>query len=127
MTLIDNATPEQLASAMDFDHVIRVLPGRVIETHPAQTLYAPEMLDDEIDSDQWTVLTGFTGQYGYAGPTLHSSEYIGGGLAEYILDTPGLYVAIMSDHSPQTPEDEADDEAGQYDGVEGWAVAYSPS
>lgn len=122
--IIANATREQLAEAMDFDHVIRILDHRMIDTKPDYTAYAPEMLDDELDDERWTLLTGRTGQYGYNGPTFHSSEYIGGGLAEYILDTPGYYVTVLSNHSPQTPEDELADEAGEYDGIEGWGIAY---
>ena len=105
MTIIRNATAEQLAAAMDFDHVICVSPGRTVNTSPEYMVYAPSMLDDALDSAQWTLITGRTGQYGYNGPTFHNSEYIGGGLADFILDTPGYYVAVLSEHSPETPEE----------------------
>lgn len=124
MTIIRNATADQLSDAMEIDHVIRVLEGHTIDTSPDSGLYAPTMLDDALDSEEWTLITGRSGQYGYDGPTFHNSEYIGGGLADYILDFPGYYVAILSDHSPQTPEDEAQDEAGEYDGIEGWGIAH---
>ena len=62
------------------------------------------------------LLEGFTGQYGYRGPIMHESEYIGGGLATYILENPGWYVAVAVN---------APDNDGTYSGeVAGWAIAY---
>lgn len=58
----------------------------------------PDGDDHELD-DPWSLLTGFTGQHGYSGPGLHASEYIGGGLARHILDTPGLYTVFYGQDS----------------------------
>lgn len=72
--------------------------------------------DDHSLETGWELLTGFTCQYGYSGPGMHSSEYVGGGLAQHILDTPGLYTVLYGDdawyvaHKPEhapTQEDQA--------------------
>lgn len=80
----------ELNERMEMDHVIEVLPdGTVIDRND---IYSPEIYEDTVEKP-WTLLKGFTGQYGYNGPAMHSSEYIGGGLEEYILSNPGIYVA----------------------------------
>jgi hypothetical protein len=94
-------TPDKLSDLMDFDHVIRVHPNGTV-TEPAG-VYAPE-LDGETPEPGWRLLAGYTGQYGYNGPIMHSSEFIGGRLARDILDTPGLYVAlVVESHDPDEP------------------------
>jgi hypothetical protein len=66
----------------------------------------------------WELVTGYTGQYGYAGPVFHSSEYIGGGLADLIAaaddeDVPSrVWWAVGVVSSP-----DADEPAG-------WVLAY---
>jgi hypothetical protein len=62
----------------------------------------------------WVLLDGWTGQYGYTGPVMHPSEYIGGALEEHIRRTPGTYVAIPVET------------AGEDEPPAGWAVAYRP-
>lgn len=57
-------------------------------------MQAPEVFDDESCNSNWELLSGFTGQYGYNGPMMHPSEYIGGALAKHILSTPGVYCAV---------------------------------
>lgn len=62
------------------------------------------------------LLEGYTGQYGYNGPVMHESEFIGGGIERYILANPGWYVAVVVN---------APDDDGTYSGgVAGWAIAY---
>ena len=39
----------------------------------------------------WELVSGFTGQHGYDGPVMHESEYMGGGIVQYTMDTPGIY------------------------------------
>lgn len=73
--------------------------------------YAPELVADTDadgqctpESDQgliqqaedagWELLTGWSGQWGYHGPEMHPSEYIGGDLAAHILATPGYWVTV---------------------------------
>lgn len=97
-----------LNEIMEFDHVIEVHDDGSI-TEP-RGIYAPELYDSELVNDDWSLLNGFSGQYRYAGPIMHQSEYIGGGMERYIRETPGIYVALvdypLNDSEP-----------------EGWAVA----
>lgn len=105
-----------LSDAMDFEHVITVHDDGTFGDGPAG-LYAPTVLDvgdgARPDDPVWELLTGYTGQHGYNGPVMHPSEYIGGRMARDILDTPGVYVAVVvyADDEPDGPE------------PAGWAVA----
>lgn len=103
---------------MEFDHVIEVCEdGSVIDRHD---LYAPSLLDGELDSDRWEFFTtGYTGQHGYSGPIMHNSEFIGGRLEVDILATPGVYVSLVSYYSEDA--DGVSDPDETY--VEGWAIA----
>jgi hypothetical protein len=109
--LVDRtARHAELREAMDFDVVIFVDRDGSITTKP--DIHAPELTDDTLYTDErakWSLMTGYTGQYCYNGPIMHESEYIGGKLADDILATPGLYVALVNSSS-----DESD---------LGWAVA----
>lgn len=92
---------DELNDVMSMDHVIRVWPdGTVSEP---RDVHAPDLDDGEV-SGAWDLMNGYSGQYGYSGPLMHQSEYIGGGLARDILAAPGWYAAV-------------------YEGDE-WAVAY---
>ena len=74
-------------------------------------------LQEQARSSGWDgLLTGFTGQYSYNGPVMHDSEYVGGGLARYILENPGWYCATA------VTAPALDDETTTY--VCGWAIAY---
>lgn len=103
-----------LNKIMEFDHVVTVDYDGNVTDGPAW-LYAPSLLDEELDTPQWTLLNGFSGQHGYYGPIMHNSEFIGGAMARHILDTPGTYAAIVAHWSGE--------EAGQDGPIEGWAVA----
>lgn len=132
MTIKFIETDQQLSDVMDMDHVIRVNGDGTVDTSPETTRYAPtvEFYNGELDKSQlgdWTLLSGFTGQYSYTGPIMHSSEYIGGGLARFILDTPGYYAAVVvnapCDYDGSTDCDEA---TGCDCEPAGWAIAYHP-
>ena len=101
---------DKLNSVMEFDHVIQVHEDGTVSDGTG--LYAPELnaindgdgqhtpdtdpeLHRQAASTGWTLETGWTGQDRYSGPCMHQSEYIGGGLARYILDTPGYWVAVV--------------------------------
>ena len=111
-----------LNDLMEFDHPVYVNADGTV-TDPPCSLYAPELfgVDDSELQDQaraagWAgLLTGYTGQYGYNGPVMHPSEYVGGGLERYILANPGWYVvtAVVDDADDLEPY--------------GWAVAYLPA
>jgi len=114
-----------LNAMMEFDHVIQVHADGSVTDAP-KSVHAPESVyDDSLESvylgDDWSLLTGYTGQYGYNGPTMHPSEFIGGGLARDILAQPGYYVALLS-CADDTDDPEADD-----DNLAGWAVAFKES
>lgn len=88
-----------LNERMEFDHVVEVLVnGLIIDRND---LYAPECYDDgqgKIDfagAVGWSALDGYSGQYGYAGPIMHPSEFIGGRMADDIASTPGVYVVVV--------------------------------
>lgn len=123
-----NVTADNLNDVLGFD-------TGAIEVHEDGTVtrtddYAPELCM-EVDEDGqhihaddsdlhgqateqgWELLTGWTGQYSYNGPVMHSSEYIGGRLAEYILETPGTYTALVV-NTDQLEND---------DFFAGWAIA----
>lgn len=104
-----DATPETLNSIMEFDRVVEVhADGTVTARHD---LYAPELHDGEMmGADEWSLLNGWSGQDGYPGPLMHASECIGGGMARWILETPGIYVALVD-----YPLDDSE--------AESWAVA----
>jgi hypothetical protein len=103
------STERPLNDIMDFDHVIEVhADGSITDRND---IYAPSLADGELDSDEWELLNGWSGQDRYAGPIMHPSEYIGGGMERFIRETPGVYVALV-DYS-------YDD--GDY--TDGWAVA----
>lgn len=119
---------DKLRDAMDFDHVIQVTALGDIEhgcrieddANTSHAVYAPEVCinggDDitPIVPDGWELLNGYSGQFSYAGPIMHASEYIGGKLADDILSEPGVYVCVeVTDLSATDDEDPC----------AGWAVA----
>lgn len=111
----------ELDDLMEFDHVVRVhADGTVTAAYDAndRRTWAPELQDYAGDpellgqarSQGWSLMTGYTDQYGYNGPVMHSSEFIGGKMVRDILSTPGLYVALVLNDADGEPS--------------GWAVAY---
>lgn len=119
-----------LSDIMDFDHVIEVLADGSIQEHNGGH-YAPTMESGELQesSDYWSLMTGYSGQYLYKGPSMHTSEFIGGGMERDILATPGFYVAVVdhyigcyNDEDVDSPE--CDPEVGCDCEDNGWAVAY---
>ncbi len=123
---LHNVTSDKLNDVMSFGHVIEVSPyGFITEPDPIvpEVVYvAPESTGDdhaEIKGqlpDGWDLIAGYSGQDRYKGPVFHQSEFIGGGLADDILATPGQYVALVVDVWPA--DDESESESA------GWAVAY---
>jgi hypothetical protein len=97
-------TADSLNDAMEVDDVVRVTPDGWLDS--ADGVHAPEVFvfcdedgqvsrQEDVDmvtrceSEGWDVMNG------YSGPVMHTSEYIGGRLAEDILERPGLYVACV--------------------------------
>lgn len=107
-----------LKAIMEFDHVVTVRSDGTVTDGPGG-IYAPTLLDERLDDSRWTLITyGYTGQYGYRGPVMHDSEFIGGKLAADILAEPGVYVAVVAHWSPEHGDDDSTEDI-----VEGWAVA----
>ncbi len=120
-------TIQNLNQHMTLDSVIAVLePGEIV-VRP-KGIYAPDLhaasdsagmhlfdtdddLAEQAASQGWTLETGWTGQHGYTGPCMHESEFVGGPLAEHILETPGYWAAVT------VWEDDPDE-------VSCWAIAY---
>ena len=117
---------DSLNDRMEFDHVITVAADGTVAD--AKGVYAPELLmgtdgDGSILAEHeadyvgrselqgWRLLSGWTGQYGYRGIGMHTSEFVGGGLAEHIIANPGTYVVIDIQTDDDAPPD-------------GWAIAY---
>ena len=120
------ALGEQIDS-QEFDHVFRVTANGVIEE---PDYIGPDLYHDDkedivdngapMSSSEWTALTGYTGQYGYDGAVMHSSEYIGGRLAEDIISlSAGGDLGGMPLVWVVTSVELLDD-----DDVVGWAVLY---
>lgn len=94
---MDDKQIDKLGEKIDgqeMDSVFFVTAGAILHGPPG--VYAPEVYNDEteditidgrsvVDSG-WTPLTGYTGQHGYRGAVMHTSEYIGGRLAEDIIE-----------------------------------------
>lgn len=109
------ATADTLHHLTDFDSPFRIAEGGYIKK--ATGIYAPDLLNDELSGAQgWEFINGFSGQDRYAGPIMHESEYLGGGMAQYVLDNPGVYVLVAAYYDP---EDEAEDSAVE---IHGWAL-----
>jgi hypothetical protein len=87
-----------LNNIMEVDHVIEVHEDGTV-TEDTEDVYAPEVYTGELfEPDGWSFFTtGYSGQYGYSGPWMHASEFVGGSLAQDILSEPGYYVVIAND------------------------------
>lgn len=103
-----------LNDIMQPDHVIRVKGGVITESGFPASVHAPELMigtdaDGSILAEHerhliqdakrygWDVQTGWSGQYSYSGPIMHSSEFIGGALADHIRETDGYWVVVVAE------------------------------
>lgn len=125
-------TVDTLNEEMEFDHIIYSHgDGTISDVRRNIHVRTPEVYTCEQEDGTWTeedpegpwsLLTGFSGQHAYPGPHMHASEYIGGGLARHILETPGFYVATVVIPEPLVDGDWYDED-GDY--TDSWAVAYT--
>lgn len=115
-----------LNDLMEFDHVIEVhKDGTITEPdYRSNPAVNPELNDGVLDQmlgESWR-LVGNSRQQG-GGQIMHDSEFIGGGLADMILESPGLYVVIACTW--------ACNEDHEHDGcdniMEGWGLAHLPT
>lgn len=120
-----------LNDIMEFDHPVRVEADHTV-TSGVPGVYAPESYIDVDEDGQvtdgaeaawleslrdagWEPMNGYSGQYGYAGPVMHPSEFIGGRLETDILAEPGVYVVVSVECLG--PDEDSDPEEPA-----GWAV-----
>ena len=89
-----------LNAVVEFDSPFSVAQagGQVVVDDHLPDVHEPDVTwsedEDVIVSDDWEPLTGYTGQYGYAGAIMHPSETLSGGLVRDILATPGTYCVV---------------------------------
>jgi hypothetical protein len=73
----------------------------------APSVWHDDTADIVIESDQWEAFSvGYTGQWSYNGAVMHASEYLGGRLADDILETPGVYVVVAVEVFPEEGDEE---------------------
>lgn len=126
------ASADTLRQEMEFDHIIYSHgDGTISDVNRYVYLRGPDVYTCEQEDGTWTeedpegpwsLLTGFSGQHCYSGGHMHASEYIGGGLARHILETPGFYIATVV-VPIQLDDGYWYDEDG--DNPDSWAVAYT--
>lgn len=103
-----------LSDTMEFDHPVQVHDDGTVTDAPAG-IYAPDLYDGELSGAGWDFFShGYTGQYGYAGPIMHNSEFIGGRLERDILATPGVYCAVVAYWSPEPIDSYLDNVDGHW-------------
>ena len=117
-------TEDTLSEEMEFDHIVYSHgDGTISDAHTMRSpyVYVAELEDgtwvEEAMDEPWDLVDGFSGQYGYSGPHMHASEYIGGGLARHILETAGFYVVTVVTPMPFNECEDVDSDE--------WAVAYA--
>lgn len=132
-------TVDNLNEVMDFYHVIRVAADGTVTDSPESpyldeavrsVLVDPEAWhwEDEINLPEgWSLMDGYSGQYGYSGPVMHVSEYIGGGMARDILATPGDYVALPVESDCGYTQENCSEDSGCDCEPAGWVVVTKPA
>lgn len=123
-------TAEEIDSAVEFDSPFLVNEDGTVElsgNHGPDEVYGGLYGDGSLMiSDGWeTWSDGYTGQYGYNGPVLHDSEFLGGGIAHDLLEEPGEYclcfVTYMCDDMCEDLWEEGEESCGDIH-TEGWVV-----
>lgn len=130
LTVVDRET---LNGAVEFDSPFRIVgqmqDGRSVIENPLASVYAPSVYlytdkdhngvgEEEIDNvawnepqKTWEVVNGYSGQHGYSGPTMHASEFLGGGMARDVLENVGaVYVIVAVECLPDWQIDENDED-----------------
>lgn len=103
-------------SDVEIDHPFRVGADGVVSDAGMQ-IHGPSVYEEGlsvmIEDPAWEAYSqGYTGQYGYNGPVMHPSEYMGGRLESDILADPGVYVVTTVSSLDHTDGDD----------VTGWIV-----
>lgn len=98
---LDRMRADALAKSItnvEFDHPFMIVAGEVVDA-PAG-IHAPEVYhDDDLDvviMGPWEAVShGMTGQHGYRGPVMHSSEFVGPGIAEVLAEYEPGTILVM--------------------------------
>ena len=137
-------TAETLNSAIEFDvpfKIIRTLDTGETVIADTNGVYAPivhlfvdkngngvyeEEIDDRPwnDSPYWEAINGYSGQQGYSGPTMHTSEYLGGNMARDVLaDIGATYIMSVVECFPNwNATEEEEEEMEIRDNPAGWML-----
>lgn len=126
-------TPDTLDTLAEFGRVFRINPDGTLDFVQSddRRQWAPQRVEDDlIDGlpearSTWKFVRGFSGQDRYSGPVMHASEYLGGGMARHVLETPGLYVvteAFVSQEKSGFSDEEYDE-----DDPAGWVLLHQPA
>jgi len=116
MPAFDDSLRELAAKiqSQDFDHPFQIV-GDDVEDAPSG-IYAPSVYHQDgtpdvmIEGGEWEAVSyGWTGQHGYRGPVMHSSEFVGAGIAEDLTDAerfdPGtIFVMCVVEVLPEEGE-----------------------
>ena len=136
MSESQKVTAENLNSVMEFDHCIEVHADGTVSG--CDEIFS-EMFDvtsylkdaeawlwetDVSLPEGWRLMNGYSGQQGYSGPEMHSSEFIGGRMARDILETPGRYIALVVRAECGGTQEGCTVEDGCYCEPDGWVVAF---
>jgi hypothetical protein len=120
------STLGERVQAVEFDWPFTITNGEVIDVPgvyaPSVYLYEGDRAET-IDDQRWRLLShGWTGQYGYNGPVMHASEFIGEGIAEQLAEMAEDYRAFAIVAVDFIPEDEDDQSTEPV----GWAIVGLP-
>ncbi len=132
-----------LNTLMEIDHVVRVRDDGTVTDQGTIGVYAPEIhieydgpfADAQISDAQerdmieyvrrqgWEIQTGWSAQWNYAGPIMHTSEFIGGRIADHIREHPGYWVACSVELHPGEDDPEYNNGNGESESA-GWVLAH---
>lgn len=90
-TQVDTST---LNAHVEFDVPFRTYGEGVRFISHENVGHAPEGLYSEDAPEGWEFVEGYSMQYGYAGPVMHPSEFLGGKMARDVLSHAGVYVVV---------------------------------
>lgn len=97
-------THDTLNSSVEFECPFLVVGPNTIEPRPdaispevtIETDADGQYIGDPETWDGWEFVTGYSGQYRYSGPCMHSSEYLGGRMAQDVLDDVGAVYVVCA-------------------------------
>ena len=123
-------TADELNGAINFEQTFLVNADGTLELSgnwcPDDVIGTLGHADPAVSELGWEFFSrGYTGQYGYNGPEMHQSEFIGGRMAKDILATPGEYavcaVRYECDDDCREFWEDGEESCGDYH-YESWVV-----